>query len=1076
MKKMTRKKIVILAIIAFLSVSAAGGVATVLYTLSNLDARKGEIVAFLNKTLNREVSYENQDFSFWFGPTFTFRGIEIKERNGKDTFAAIERLSFKVAVLPLLTGKIVIKKMQFDKPSCSLYRDSSGVLNISDLLESQKPPSIEIRRMVINDGALTFTDHHVIPSGWTIRLSDIDFGIRKPIFGRATDLNFLAALDQKGKKGILSVNGSIRFPGKNESLANSHVNARIIATGLSINQYGPYWKKVLPFRKAAGGLNIDVRIKGDAHRFSSEGSVAVKNLHLEYPQVFHASLTPKDASLNYALQRTPSEIIMEKMALVVDDLKISGSAAIRDIDKKDPLITAKASSSRVSLEKLGPFVPYGIIAEGVADFIKTNIRGGKYQLKEGSIHGRISQLAHMGENENCKVLHVKVGVDEGIVSYDKNIPVISGIRGELEFLGRDMFLHHMTGKFGESPVALEGRITGYCMSGPSGYPFTLTMNPGQKEVAWLLGIDAGSNFVFTGKTFLRMTGSGTTDHYSLDGDWELTDATYNYKNVFTKQPSQKNQVAFKSSFRSGEWQVEAFSFWLASLRINAAAKYGFKDKVISHFAVESNPFQMEHLLSNLPQMGKYQPVGSMQFALTGSGTAESIADLDLQGNVTFSGVSFRPIETFSPISVLKGSVSIGKNRLDTSLLTGRIGKSPVQGRASLQNFSNPSVSINVSSDLLNLEDVGLISPSGAIKLKNFTGDFVFRDNKLLVNRLSAGLNHSVFHVTGNMPDVKKPFFDIRVTAPFLDTDDIILLSGLNARPKKESASDEELSLKASVHAHRGKIYSIPCSELSTVLTYRQRALDVPAWDMNAFDGAFSGKGQIVFPKDGAAKYNMNFMISKMSAEQILKHAGFERVSITGTLTMKGDLTAEGEALSDLKKTARGTATVLMEKGSLNKFAVLSKVFSILNVSQLLKFQLPDMVTVGMPFTSINGKFFLEDGILSSDDLFIKSDSMNISVVGTTDILREELNHNIGIQPLQTVDKIVSYVPVAGWILTDDKRRLLTLYFHAQGKWSDPVVKAIPFKSMSKGLQDIYKNLFHLPSKLITDTGEVLIGR
>ncbi|HNZ11361.1 MAG TPA: hypothetical protein PKI97_07950, partial [Smithellaceae bacterium] len=104
MKKMTRKKIVILAIIAFLSVSAAGGVATVLYTLSNLDARKGEIVAFLNKTLNREVSYENQDFSFWFGPTFTFRGIEIKERNGKDTFAAIERLSFKVAVLPLLTG------------------------------------------------------------------------------------------------------------------------------------------------------------------------------------------------------------------------------------------------------------------------------------------------------------------------------------------------------------------------------------------------------------------------------------------------------------------------------------------------------------------------------------------------------------------------------------------------------------------------------------------------------------------------------------------------------------------------------------------------------------------------------------------------------------------------------------------------------------------------------------------------------------------------------------------------------------------------------------------------------------
>jgi uncharacterized protein involved in outer membrane biogenesis len=1076
MKKTTRKKIVILTIITFLLISVAGGVATVLFTLSNLDARKGDIVAFLNKTLNREVSYENQEFSFRLGPTFTFRGIEVKERDGKNTFATIERLSFKVAVLPLLTGKIVIKKMHLEKPAGNLLRDSNGVLNIGDLLESQKTPSIEIRRMVISDGAVTFTDHHIIPSGWTIRLSDIDFAIRKPIFGRATDLHFLAALDQKGKKGTLSVNGSIRFPGKNESLANSRVNARIIATGLSINQYGPYWKKHLPFRSAAGGLNIDVRIRGDAHRFSSEGSVAVKNLHLQYPQVFHASLTPKDASLNYVLQRTPSEIVIGKMDLVVDDFKISGSAAIKDIDKKDPLITVNVSSSRISLEKLGPFIPYGIIAEGVADFIKTSIRGGKYQLKEGSIQGRISQIAHLGENENCKVLHVKVGVDEGILSYGKNVPVISGIRGDLELLGRDMLLRHMTGKFGESPMTLEGRITDYCMSGPSGYPFTLTMNPGQKEVEWLLGIDAGSNFVFTGKTFLRMTGSGTADLYNLDGDWDLTEATYNYKDVFTKQPSQKNQVAFKSSFTSGEWQIEAFSFWLASLRINAAAKYRFKDRVISHFAVESNPFQMEPLLSNLPQMGKYQPVGSMQFAFTGSGSAESIADLDLRGTITFSGASFRPIATFSPVSVLKGSFIIGKNRLDTSLLTGRIGKSPVQGRVTLQNFSNPSVGINVSSALLNLEDVGLHSPSGAIKLKNFTGDFVFRDNQLSVNRMSAGLNHSVFHVTGNMPDVKKPFFDIRVTSPFFDTDDIILLAGLNARPKKEPAPDEELSLKASVHAHRGKIYSIPCSELSTVLTYRQRSLDVSAWEMNAFDGAFSGKGRIVFPKDGAAKYNMNFMISKMSAEQILKHAGFERVSITGTLTMKGDLTAEGETPSDFRKTAGGTATVLMEKGSLNKFAVLSKVFSILNVSQLLKFQLPDMVTVGMPFTSINGKFNLRDGVLSSEDLFIKSDSMNISVVGTTDIVREELNHNIGIQPLQTVDKIVSYVPVAGWILTDDKRRLLTLYFHAQGKWSDPVVKAIPFKSMSKGLQDIYKNLFHLPSKLITDTGEVLIGR
>ena len=1076
MKKPTRKKIVILAIIAVLLVSAAAGIGTALFTLSNLDAYKGDIVTFLNKTLNREVSYENEEFSFYFGPAFTFREIKIKEKNGKDTFATIERLTFKVAVFPLLVGKIVIRKMHLEKPAGILYRDRDGILNISDLLESQKTPSIEVRKIIVSHGTMTFTDHHIVPSGLKISLNDVGLRMHKPFWGRATDLDLVAALDQKGKKGRLSISGSIRPSVRNESLVNSNIDARIIATGLSMDQYGPYYAKYLPIRKAAGVLDIDARIKGNAGRFSSEGSVAVKNLNLQYPEVFHASLTPKKVILDYAIQRTPSEIIMEKLDLVVDDFKISGRFSIKDIDRKDPLITAEASTSPVSLEKMGAFVPYGIIADDVADFIKTHIKGGMYQLKEGSIHGRVSQITHMGENENYKVLHVKIGVDKGMLSYGKNVPVFSGIKGELEFRGRDMLLNHMYGKFGESPMTLEGRITDYCLPGPSGYPFTLTMNPGQKEVAWLLGIDAGSHFVFTGKTYLRMTGSGTTDNYKLDGNWNLTDASYNYNDVFTKPPSQYNQVAFKSGFKSGEWQIEAFSFWLASLRINAAANYRSQDKFISHFAIESNPFKIENIISNLPRMGKYQPVGNMQFALTGSGMLKSIADLDLRGNIAFSGVSVRPIETFRPISVIKGSVSIGKNRLDTSLLTGKIGKSPVQGRVTLKNFSSPSVSVNVSSALLNLEDVGLQSPSGAISLKNVTGDLVFRDHQLLISRLSTHLNNSVFNVTGDMPDVKKPFFDIRVTSPFLDTDDIILLAGLNTRPKKESASDEELSLKASVYANRGKINSIPCSELRTTLTYRERTMDIPALEMNAFNGGFTGKGHIVFPKDGATQYHVDFTISKMSAEQILKHAGFEIASIKGTLTMKGDLTAEGATLSDLKKTARGTSTVLMEKGSLNKFAVLSKVFSILNVSQLLKFQLPDMVTRGMPFTSINGTLSLENGILSSDNLFIKSDSMNISVVGKTDIIKEELDHNIGIQPFQTVDKIVSYIPVAGWILTDDKRRLMTLYFHAQGKWRDPGVTAIPFKSMSKGLQDIYMNLFHLPAKLITDTGEVITGR
>jgi len=135
-----------------------------------------------------------------------------------------------------------------------------------------------------------------------------------------------------------------------------------------------------------------------------------------------------------------------------------------------------------------------------------------------------------------------------------------------------------------------------------------------------------------------------------------------------------------------------------------------------------------------------------------------------------------------------------------------------------------------------------------------------------------------------------------------------------------------------------------------------------------------------------------------------------------------------------------------------------------------------MISEGMPFTSVKGTFSLKDGILSSNDLFVKSNAMNMSIIGKTDIIREELNLNIGIQPFQTVDKIVSNIPVVGWILTDDTKRLIMFYFQAQGKFGNPVVNAIPVTSMSGGVLGIFKRLFQLPEKLITDTGEVILGQ
>ena len=89
MKKQSRKTIAIVLIAVTIFISAIIGVAIVLIKLSDLDARKGDIISALSKKLTREVSYDTGDFSLYSGPTFTFTGIKINEKNSRETFATI---------------------------------------------------------------------------------------------------------------------------------------------------------------------------------------------------------------------------------------------------------------------------------------------------------------------------------------------------------------------------------------------------------------------------------------------------------------------------------------------------------------------------------------------------------------------------------------------------------------------------------------------------------------------------------------------------------------------------------------------------------------------------------------------------------------------------------------------------------------------------------------------------------------------------------------------------------------------------------------------------------------------------
>jgi uncharacterized protein YhdP len=227
--------------------------------------------------------------------------------------------------------------------------------------------------------------------------------------------------------------------------------------------------------------------------------------------------------------------------------------------------------------------------------------------------------------------------------------------------------------------------------------------------------------------------------------------------------------------------------------------------------------------------------------------------------------------------------------------------------------------------------------------------------------------------------------------------------------------------------------------------------------------------------DGQNHYAANFSVDRVSVEKIERFLEIKDRMSSGNLSLTGDLSATGRNADDLKKTAAGTFQAKAEKGVVKKSPIFFKIFSFLNVFQLTKFQLPDIVKQGMSYNTVTAHLFLKNGVLSSEDFFFDSDSMQISSVGKIDILKKEIDCIAAVHPLQTVDRIVTKIPVAGWLLTDEKGKLVTVHFEIDGKWDAPNVSPIPAQSISKGTLDIFRRFFQLPEKLITDTGEVILG-
>jgi len=189
----------------------------------------------------------------------------------------------------------------------------------------------------------------------------------------------------------------------------------------------------------------------------------------------------------------------------------------------------------------------------------------------------------------------------------------------------------------------------------------------------------------------------------------------------------------------------------------------------------------------------------------------------------------------------------------------------------------------------------------------------------------------------------------------------------------------------------------------------------------------------------------------------------KRISLTGTYGMSVRLAGTGTG-DALVRSLRGPAEMTLKDGRINKMTVLSRIFSYLNVTELLRGKVPDLGKTGFPYRTLAIRGEMNDGKFLLGEATMDAPSMGIAATGEVDILRREADLKVLVSPFGTVDAVVRMIPVVRYILAGT---LVTIPVAVRGDLGDPKVTPLEPAAVGKGLLGIVERTFKAPAHIIS---------
>lgn len=1046
----TTLKIILMVVAISLAV-----ISTYLATF-DLNHYKEQLADSLGQALDEPVSIGKLSFAWLPGPNLDCRGLEIGVPGSGRLQMQTDHLYLKLRFLPLLVGRLEFSEIALQRPKISLPAASpEGERKIS---LAQWLENTQIEQLQLTEAELIIPKRDNRPP--TTLLMSLSLDNLRPL--QSGTLSLTGELRKTGSTTSFRLAGDVSFEGTLANWQNwildisGEVNNLRPGELLSLLQLRPPELFVDKIDRAnvdlhgqpATGLSIELLTAGDNLVLSSSATKDLK-------------LPPLEISARWTVKQAHQRL--DSIALRLGSTFLTGSATLEPSGDGNRLGLQLHLDAK--LADLSMLIPVSRFDSSVEQ-LRSAIRSGHLNVAS-ALEIPLSKLAD--SSEWFRRLQLQADLSQGSVALGA-LGLVSNIN--LALSARNGTLNVTTGHFdwAESQFTVSGEVVAP-QNDAGNLDLVFEGEPDAANLRNLLPNDMQDHIDINGVIPTRLRLSGPLGKITLGYQSNIKFLQGHFGSVYRKPSGLKGGIFATGSLSNQVLQIDNAGITLPPFNLTGSGRLELAGDMSIRAELGLDAIDLQLAQFRSPLLAGLHTRGQLtaRCSLTGSHTTP----LKLDGRVSFKEFGLRLTPVIGDLQKINGNLLFTELDLRSEVLDARLGESPVTIQGGIDSWQQPDISLHVRGQAVRAQD--LIFHSEKMLLRDLDGklniDRQGIDFESVEVRLDGG---TLAHVEGRMEGYRGPHVSLNISSEYGNIDEIISLWQTD-KPRLRPAVKSDhapTTTEISIKAARGKIGPLTFSNAEALLKTDGHG-HLVILPLYFHHDAGYGVGHIFVDSSqpGPTRLAVSGHVENFDASAIYRDL-LHRDGLVSGVT-RGDFYLQGEPGRNFLPTSSGGISLQIDNGTLYRLPLISKVFSLLNVSQILSFNAPEMSSEGMPFNRITGAFAMRGGILSTDNLVIRSNSMDMSLILDQDLNNQTLKGVLGVKPLKTVDTIISSIPLVGWILAGENKAVLTAHFNVRGPVDNPVVTPAPATSIAEPIMGIFVRTLQLPGRMVTNISEAL---